>query len=142
MRECRHESSVGILESLRRGDSVQVKAHGFSMWPSYRDGVVVEVFPCDLGHVRIGDVVLVKVSERILLHRVVGRCGKGIVTKGDARPVEVTVLFLRRGYLAGLHGGARTAFSGTFPVCSALLCGYFRISIDSFLTGSRGRSSI
>lgn len=85
MRECRHESSVGILESLRRGDSVQVKAHGFSMWPSYRDGVVVEVFPCDLGHVRIGDVVLVKVSERILLHRVVGRCGKGIVTKGDAR---------------------------------------------------------
>ena len=55
------------------------------MWPFYRDGVRVSVDPCDVQDVAVGDVVLVRVSGQLLLHRVIGRLGRGVITKGDAR---------------------------------------------------------
>ena len=72
-------------EHLRSGARLKARARGYSMWPFYRDGVLVEIESCRAADLEIGDVALVETSKGLLLHRVVGHLGQGLLTKGDAR---------------------------------------------------------
>jgi hypothetical protein len=74
-----------IDECLASGLPLQVKTSGYSMWPFVRDGMTVTVKPCSSDECHIGDIVLVRILDSFLLHRVVGRKGSGLLTKGDAR---------------------------------------------------------
>ena len=80
------DEGLGLIRTrLQAGESVIVSARGMSMWPFYRNGANVLIEPCSIDDVEKGDVVLVLVASQLLLHRVVGRLGRGIITKGDAR---------------------------------------------------------
>ena len=79
------EDTAGICARLRAGENVLVATHGMSMWPIYRSGMRIFIEPCEVDELEQGDVVLVKVSDQLYLHRVIGRLGLGIITKGDAR---------------------------------------------------------
>lgn len=72
-------------EHLRSGARLKARARGYSMWPFYRDGSLVEIESCRAADLEIGDVALVETSKGLLLHRVVGHLGQGLLTKGDAR---------------------------------------------------------
>jgi signal peptidase I len=62
----------------------KLKARGGSMWPFLRDGDVVWVRETALGDLRIGDVVCyADAGDRLFLHRLVGREGDTLVTRGD-----------------------------------------------------------
>jgi hypothetical protein len=74
-----------IEEQLASGLPLRVKTHGYSMWPFVRDGMVVTVQPCSAEECDVGDIILVRMLDSFLLHRVVGRKGSGLLTKGDAR---------------------------------------------------------
>ena len=130
-----------IRTRLEAGESVIVSARGMSMWPFYRNGANVLIEPCSIDDVEKGDVVVVVVASQLLLHRVVGRLGCGIITKGDARRRQDGVVPPER-----LLGRAQRRRSdpilGQMSGCWEPLFGYLRISIDSFLTGSRGGPSI
>lgn len=70
-------------EHLAAGRVLVTKVCGQSMWPLIRDGERVEVRPRS-GPVEIGDVVLVMLGHKLVLHRVVAIQSDGVVTKGDA----------------------------------------------------------
>lgn len=73
-------------EHLAAGHVLKAVASGRSMWPTVRDGEVVEIRPASAESVVLGDVVLVEQGGALVLHRVVGRQGELLVTRGDARP--------------------------------------------------------
>lgn len=69
-----------VVDLLRRGCAVRFRAPGRSMEPTIADGaeIVVEPAPPD-APIRIGDIVLARVGERLIAHRVIavesGRSG-------------------------------------------------------------------
>jgi signal peptidase I len=70
-------------EVLGKGSTLAFIAGGVSMAPFIEDGDTVVVQPA--GSLRIGDVILCKTTEGVLLlHRVIKITGTGIVTRGDA----------------------------------------------------------
>ena len=57
------------------------------MRPSIRDGDILLVAPIDSSQVQRGDVILFQQGERVLVHRVLGRCRANqerLIVKGDA----------------------------------------------------------
>ena len=74
-------------EHLARGCVLKARAEGLSMWPTVVDGAIVEILPCDPRDAGIGDVVLVDLGNKLVLHRVIRRPGRRVLLKGDARPV-------------------------------------------------------
>lgn len=56
------------IEALRRGETVRIRPHGNSMRPRVRDGDLVTVAPCRVEDLRVGDIVLVRVRGRVVLH--------------------------------------------------------------------------
>lgn len=68
---------------LRAGRPLTLRAEGHSMWPLVKDGDLVVVSPI-AGALVIGDVVLVALDGRLVLHRVIALTPEGCVTKGDA----------------------------------------------------------
>ncbi len=73
-------------EQLALGRPVRVRVRGGSMWPALRDGQVVLVGPATFQTLRVGDVVLYRRGETLVLHRVVRRAGGVVWVQGDARP--------------------------------------------------------
>ena len=73
-----------LRDRLRAGTPVDIRAKGYSMWPSLRDGAVVRVEPC-VGPLRPGDVVLFERDGRLVLHRVLRVTRTRLLLKGDAR---------------------------------------------------------
>ena len=76
---------VLAAESLRRGNTLRLRARGGSMLPFLVDGDIVVVRPAAAAEVRIGDVICYEPpSGGLCLHRVIGRRERGFVTRGDA----------------------------------------------------------
>jgi signal peptidase len=74
-----------VVESLRRGNPLRLRARGGSMLPFLLDGDVVVVRPAAVAEIRIGDVICYEPpSGGVCLHRVIGREERGFVTRGDA----------------------------------------------------------
>ncbi len=75
---------------LRQGYAVQFRAPGRSMAPTLADGVrlLVEPLAAD-APVQVGDIVLARLGDRLLAHRVVAIEGSGatarLVLRGDAQ---------------------------------------------------------
>lgn len=68
--------------------SLCFEARGWSMYPMIKEGDVLEVMPVPWRKVRVGDVLFYRSGERLLVHRVIGRCsdepGDRIRARGDA----------------------------------------------------------
>jgi SAM-dependent methyltransferase len=78
-------------EALRQGHTLRFRARGASMRPQVEDGAVLEVVPRAPADARLGDVVLYAARAasdaggwRLVAHRVVGRRGRTLVTRGDS----------------------------------------------------------
>lgn len=94
-----------LLEHLRAGRPVTVRARGASMRPSLRDGDVITLTP--RVHPRRGDVACAVRAGSLRLHRVVATEGERVLLRGDAlltddgwfEPTEVygVVRDIRRG---------------------------------------------
>ena len=63
-------------EALRRGETVQVRPRGHSMKGKVNDGVRVTLVPCDPSTLKVGDIVLVRVSGNDYLHLIKAINGK------------------------------------------------------------------
>ena len=66
----------GAVEALRSGRTATVRPHGLSMAGRVEDGQAVALEPASLSGVLVGDVVLVRVRGRILLHLVKAADGR------------------------------------------------------------------
>ena len=75
------------VDLLRHGFSVTFRAPGGSMHPTIRDGEIITAEPVAAGRVKRGEIVLYRVGEALLAHRVVGlRRGEGysqLLVRGD-----------------------------------------------------------
>jgi hypothetical protein len=58
-------------ELLCKGGSFQFKGRGWSMYPFIRDGAVVTVDPVQPHCLRVGDVVLYRSEDSLVVHRIV-----------------------------------------------------------------------
>ena len=73
-------------EVLGRGRALRFRAKGGSMSPFIRNGDVVEVVPLE-GKINLGDIVLYRSSHgNTVIHRVIQRSKRSIITKGDSVP--------------------------------------------------------
>lgn len=63
-------------EALRRGETVQVRPRGHSMKGKVNDGAKVTLSPCDPSTLKMGDIVLVRVSGNDYLHLIKAINGK------------------------------------------------------------------
>lgn len=70
-----------VLERLARGDTAVIEVEGGSMLPWLRSGDRVRLVPAHVA--QRGDVALVLVDGRWVLHRVVRRDGGTVSTRGD-----------------------------------------------------------
>lgn len=71
---------------LHTGNSFCFKAHGSSMTPFIRDGDIVHLRKSPPYH--IGDVVLLKNDQSLVLHRIIKKTTSGVITRGDASLIE------------------------------------------------------
>ena len=120
------------LDVLSRGASLRFLATGASMHPFIRDGDFVTLGPLLDHRPGIGDIVafMDPRTERLTVHRVVGRKGGLLITKGDAAPrpdgpvPEVEIL----GCVTGIERNGRRVLLGVGPgrIAIALLsrCGF------------------
>jgi hypothetical protein len=57
------------------------------MWPCFQEGDLLELAPIDFDQVRTGDCIAYSsTSGEQAVHRVVGKKGSGLITRGDALP--------------------------------------------------------
>jgi len=79
------------------GARLRLRVRGGSMYPSIRDGDVVEIAPVPMHEIGVGDVIFYRAGRRLFVHRVIEYCPEGpglhLVTRGDAlcvpdRPVQ------------------------------------------------------
>jgi hypothetical protein len=72
-------------QSLRRGNTLRVRARGSSMLPFFLDGDVLVVRAAGVAEVGIGDVICYEpAAGGLCLHRVIARRDRSFVTRGDA----------------------------------------------------------
>ena len=73
-----------------QGTSFLLCVYGSSMYPTIRDGDVVQVRPVQPGEIGTGDIFLFQNSGRLFVHRLVAKARQGdrllLVAKGDANP--------------------------------------------------------
>jgi hypothetical protein len=79
------EASQLIRDAVAAGGELWVSGSGQSMHPTVRHADPVLLAPLR-GPVRRGDVVLVPLGPRLMLHRVVRVDRDAVITRGDARP--------------------------------------------------------
>jgi hypothetical protein len=68
---------------LREGRAVELPLCGISMRPLFASGDCVRVVPARAAGLRLGDVILVDLGERLLCHRLVYKTDTTLVTRGD-----------------------------------------------------------
>jgi SAM-dependent methyltransferase len=98
---------------LNSGDRVSFCARGLSMRPQIPDGSILEVAPCTMSSVWIGDIALYSAGEnRLVAHRVVGRKSDRLLARGDSadrldlvRPEDYLGVVVAR--VESLHGVRR-----------------------------------
>ncbi len=73
------------LAELASGSPIEVEAEGGSMFPLIRNGQTVLVRPIDRP-LRRGDVVLVAIDSRWIIHRIVHVDDQRVTTRGDNQP--------------------------------------------------------
>jgi ribosomal protein S18 acetylase RimI-like enzyme len=107
-----------------RGQAVRFHAAGRSMWPLLRPGDVAEFTPLCGAPPKIGDIVLYRIGERLIVHRVIGRDASGrlrlrgdFTLSEDAPIAPETVL----GRLAAIERAGRRVALGTPARALALL---------------------
>ena len=76
-------------ELFARGLSVRFRAPGWSMRPTIRDGEIITVAPIEASEVKKGDIILYRINEGVIAHRVVGiekggRAEDRFILRGDA----------------------------------------------------------
>ncbi|MFN2156547.1 MAG: signal peptidase I [Anaerolineae bacterium] len=75
---------------VAQGTSFLLCVYGASMYPTIRDGDVVQVRPVKAGEIGIGDIFLFRNSGRLFVHRLVAKSRQGdrllLIAKGDANP--------------------------------------------------------
>lgn len=71
-------------EHLARGRPLTLEAEGHSMWPLIQHGERIVVQPPQPP--QVGDLVLIALHDRLVLHRVIAIGWSHITTKGDAVP--------------------------------------------------------
>lgn len=65
------ELSTNILS---QEGSLNIKVHGFSMYPFIRNGDIISIHPCNASFLRLGDVALYHVDrKKLVAHRIVGK---------------------------------------------------------------------
>ena len=74
-----------IFDLLEEGYKVEFTVTGESMWPLLHHGSdTVILCRCDKDSLRVGDIVLIRVTqEKYLLHRITAMSGKMVQTAGD-----------------------------------------------------------
>jgi hypothetical protein len=63
-------SAALIVELLRAGEAATFVARGRSMWPSITSGSRIEVMPCLLAQLAVGDVAAFERKGGIVIHRI------------------------------------------------------------------------
>lgn len=75
---------------IAQGTSFLLCVHGSSMYPTIRDGDVVQVQPVESDAIEIGDIFVFRNSGRLFVHRLVAKSRQEdrllLVAKGDANP--------------------------------------------------------
>lgn len=72
------------LDVLARSGRLRMRATGGSMLPAIAAGDVLEFHACNPGSIGRGQVVLARVGNGLVAHRVVGHRRDALVTRGDA----------------------------------------------------------
>lgn len=71
-------------EVLNRGDDLEIKVGGSSMWPFIKDGEVLVLRKAPLSDIAQGDVIATYSDQRLLCHRVFEKGEDFVRTKADA----------------------------------------------------------
>jgi signal peptidase I len=73
-----------------QGTNFLLCVYGSSMYPTIRDGDVVQVRPVEPGEIGIGDIFLFRNTGRLFVHRLIAKARQGdrllLIAKGDANP--------------------------------------------------------
>lgn len=104
---------------LGKGAPVRFRAKGFSMSPFIRNGDVVTLSPVQGIFPRVGDVIafVVRETDKLCVHRVVGKKGEFYVTKGDNsnEPDESVLDENILGFVTRVERNGREVFLGLGP---------------------------
>jgi Peptidase S24-like len=74
-----------LVLSARFGRTVRLRVFGESMLPTLWPGDVVEIESCSLENVRAGEIVLAQRDDRLVMHRLLVRCGQNnFLLRGDS----------------------------------------------------------
>jgi hypothetical protein len=73
-----------IIELLRSGESVRFRARGSSMWPSIPSGSQIEVQPCAVAELEVGQIAAFERAGRVVVHRVESISAEGVRFAGDS----------------------------------------------------------
>lgn len=72
-----------VIDSINKGDTVQLRVRGNSMYPFLKEGDIVLLSPFDDADIKPGAVVLFAYNESHLLHRVIARNDDKLILQGD-----------------------------------------------------------
>jgi signal peptidase I len=76
----------GIIKSFIKKSSFSVKATGYSMQPILTPKDLLFFKKNSFSNIQINDIIIVKKSDKYLVHRVIYKNSKYLVTKGDNNP--------------------------------------------------------
>jgi len=74
-----------IIELVRSGQSVQFRARGSSMWPTIPSRSRVEVSPCPVSELQVGQIAAFERAGQIVVDRVQRISPEGVFFAGDSR---------------------------------------------------------
>jgi len=81
-----NSNKIVIVESFLQDTDIYLKVNGMSMYPFMRDGDIIKITKITAKDMKIGDIILFKTSEDILVaHRLISKNKETYLTKGDAR---------------------------------------------------------
>jgi phage repressor protein C with HTH and peptisase S24 domain len=72
-----------LREVLTAGHTARFRASGDSMYPAIRSGDYLEIVPCHVSQLRLGDVILATTERGLTAHRIVRMHGNRITMRGD-----------------------------------------------------------
>lgn len=72
-----------MIELLRSGQSVRFIARGASMWPSIPPGSRLEVRPCTVTELKVGELAAFERQSQLVVHRITALTLGGVQLQGD-----------------------------------------------------------